>query len=66
MDDAKHLLTHVSGLPDQLAENSECEASTRLFRSLLNTRSHTAAIRAGLEVPISSMAILLAARVADG
>ena len=62
----QHLLTHVSGLPDQLPENNELR---RKHASLVEFAEH--AIRAPLEfVPgskyqYSSMAILLASRVAE-
>jgi len=62
----QHLLTHVSGLPDQLAENKELRSK---HASLSEFVAH--AIRTPLHfVPgsryqYSSMAILLAARVAE-
>src|SRR2546425_6307785 len=62
----QHLLTHVSGLPDQLPENNQLRSS---HAPLLEFAEH--AIRAPLQfVPgskyqYSSMAILLAARVAE-
>ncbi len=62
----QHLLTHVSGLPDQLPENDELRSK---HASLLEFADH--AIRTPLQfVPgskyqYSSMAILLAARVAE-
>src|ERR1700688_1286196 len=62
----QHLLTHVSGLPGQLPENDELR---RKHASLAEFAEHT--IRTPLEfVPgakyqYSSMAILLATRVAE-
>ena len=62
----QHLLTHVSGLPDQLPENDELR---RKHAALAEFAEH--AIRTPLQfVPgskyqYSSMAILLAARVAE-
>lgn len=62
----RHLLTHVSGLPDQLAENAELRSK---HATLAEFAEH--AIRTPLEfVPgskyqYSSMGILLAARVAE-
>jgi CubicO group peptidase (beta-lactamase class C family) len=62
----QHLLTHVSGLPDQLAENVELRSK---HATLLEFADH--AIRTPLQfIPgskyqYSSMAILLAARVAE-
>ena len=62
----QHLLTHVSGLPDQLAENNELRGR---HATLSEFAEH--AIRTPLQfVPgskyqYSSMAILLAARVAE-
>ena len=62
----QHLLTHVSGLPDQLAENNELRSKHAPLSEFVEH-----AIRAPLEfVPgskyqYSSMAILLAARVAE-
>ena len=62
----QHLLTHVSGLPDQLAENNELRSK---HATLLEFVEH--AIRAplhfapGSKYQYSSMGILLAARVAE-
>ena len=38
----QHLLTHVSGLPDQLPENNELRGKHARSQSLPNTRSHAA------------------------
>src|SRR5262249_53001846 len=62
----RHLLTHVSGLPDQLAENSELR---RRHAPLVEFAEH--AIRAplgftpGARYQYSSMGILLAARIGE-
>ncbi len=62
----QHLLTHVSGLPDQLSENDELR---RKHASLTEFAEH--AVRAplqfapGSQYQYSSMAILLATRVAE-
>src|SRR6185436_14216195 len=62
----QHLLTHVSGLPDQLVENNELR---RKHASLAEFAEH--AIRTplhfapGSKYEYSSMAILLATRVAE-
>jgi len=62
----QHLLTHVSGLPDQLPENNELR---RKHASLAEFAEH--ALRAplqfapGSKYQYSSMAILLATRVAE-
>lgn len=62
----QHLLTHVSGLPDQLAENDHlrskhatlAEFAERVFRTPLR-------FVPGSQYEYSSMAMLLAARVAE-
>ena len=62
----QHLLTHVSGLPDQLPENNELRSK---HASLAEFADH--AVRAplhfspGTKYEYSSMAILLAARAAE-
>jgi len=62
----RHLLTHVSGLPDQLANNNELRKQHAPLTQLVKQ-----AIRTGLEfVPgsryqYSSMGILLATRIAE-
>jgi CubicO group peptidase (beta-lactamase class C family) len=62
----RHLLTHVSGLPDQLVENAELRSK---HATLLEFAEH--AIRTplqfipGTKYQYSSIAILLAARVAE-
>ena len=62
----RHLLTHVSGLPDQLANNNELrkkhapltEFADQAFRTRLD-------FAPGARYQYSSMAILLAARIAE-
>ena len=62
----RHLLTHVSGLPDQLGENNELRRS---HASLVEFAEH--AVRAplafapGSKYQYSSMGILLATRIAE-
>jgi CubicO group peptidase (beta-lactamase class C family) len=62
----QHLLTHVSGLPDQLPENNELR---RKHASLLEFAEHAMRVPLqfvpGTKYQYSSMAVLLAARVAE-
>jgi CubicO group peptidase (beta-lactamase class C family) len=62
----RHLLTHVSGLPDQLANNNELRKQhaplTEFARQAMRTRL---AFAPGGRYQYSSMGILLAARIAE-
>lgn len=62
----QHLLTHVSGLPDQLPENNALRSKhaplTEFAEYAMRTPLHFAP---GTQYEYSSMAILLAARVAE-
>ena len=62
----RHLLTHVSGLPDQLANNNELRKQhaplTEFAEQAIRTRLNFAP---GIRYQYSSMGILLAARVAE-
>jgi CubicO group peptidase (beta-lactamase class C family) len=62
----RHLLTHVSGLPDQLANNNELRKQhaplTEFARETMRTRLDFAP---GSRYQYSSMGILLAARIAE-
>jgi CubicO group peptidase (beta-lactamase class C family) len=62
----RHLLTHVSGLPDQLANNSELRKQhaplTEFAKHTMRTRLEFAA---GARYQYSSMGILLATRIAE-
>jgi CubicO group peptidase (beta-lactamase class C family) len=62
----QHLLTHVSGLPDQLPENNELRRKhaplTEFAEHAMRTPLHFAP---GSKYSYSSMAILLASRVAE-
>ncbi len=62
----RHLLTHVSGLPDQLAKNNELRQQhaplTEFAEQALRTRLDFAP---GARYQYSSMGILLAARIAE-
>jgi CubicO group peptidase (beta-lactamase class C family) len=62
----QHLLTHVSGLPDQLAENNELRSKhaslSEFVEHAIRTPLHFVP---GSRYQYSSMAILLAARVAE-
>jgi CubicO group peptidase (beta-lactamase class C family) len=62
----QHLLTHVSGLPDQLAENNELR---KRHAPLTEFAEHTMRTRLdfapGSRYQYSSMGILLAARIAE-
>jgi CubicO group peptidase (beta-lactamase class C family) len=62
----RHLLTHVSGLPDQLANNAELRRQhaplTEFVRETLRTRLDFAP---GTRYQYSSMGILLATRIAE-
>src|SRR5207244_3384316 len=62
----RHLLTHVSGLPDQLANNNELRKQhaplTEFAEQALRTRLDFAP---GARYQYSSMGILLAARIAE-
>ena len=62
----RHLLTHVSGLPDQLARNNELRKQhaplTEFVEQTLRTPLQFAA---GAKYHYSSMGILLAARIAE-
>jgi CubicO group peptidase (beta-lactamase class C family) len=62
----RHLLTHVSGLPDQLADNNELRKQhaplTEFAEQAMRTRLDFAP---GTRYQYSSMGILLAARIAE-
>lgn len=62
----RHLLTHVSGLPDQLANNNELRKQhaplTKFAEEAIRTRLDFAP---GTKYQYSSMGILLAARIAE-
>ena len=62
----QHLLTHVSGLPDQLPENNELRSKhaplSEFVEHAMRTQLHFVP---GSKYQYSSMAILLAARVAE-
>lgn len=62
----RHLLTHVSGLPDQLANNNEVRKQhaplTEFAKQAMRTRLEFAP---GAKYQYSSMGILLAARIAE-
>jgi CubicO group peptidase (beta-lactamase class C family) len=62
----RHLLTHTSGLPDQLANNSELRKGhaplTEFAKEAVGTRPEFVA---GTRYQYSSMGILLAARIAE-
>jgi CubicO group peptidase (beta-lactamase class C family) len=62
----RHLLTHVSGLPDQLADNNELRKQhaplTEFAKQAMRTRLDFAP---GARYQYSSMGILLAARIAE-
>jgi CubicO group peptidase (beta-lactamase class C family) len=62
----RHLLTHVSGLPDQLANNNELRKKhaplTEFAQQTIRTRLDFAP---GAKYQYSSMGILLAARIAE-
>ncbi|HJZ92122.1 MAG TPA: serine hydrolase domain-containing protein [Gemmataceae bacterium] len=62
----RHLLTHTSGLPDQLADNNELRKQhaplTEFAKEAIRTRPDFAA---GARYQYSSMGILLAARIAE-
>jgi CubicO group peptidase (beta-lactamase class C family) len=62
----RHLLTHVSGLPDQLANNNELRKQhaplTEFAAQAIRTRLHFAP---GARYQYSSMGILLVARIAE-
>src|SRR5947209_7633787 len=62
----RHLLTHVSGLPDQLAKNNELRKQhaplTEFAEQAMRTRLDFAP---GARYQYSSMGILLAARIAE-
>jgi CubicO group peptidase (beta-lactamase class C family) len=62
----RHLLTHVSGLPDQLANNNELRQRhaplAEFARETMRTRL---AFASGSRYQYSSMGILLAARIAE-
>jgi CubicO group peptidase (beta-lactamase class C family) len=62
----QHLLTHVSGLPDQLAENNELRSKHAPLAEFAEHAIRTPLQFApGSKYQYSSMAILLAARVAE-
>jgi CubicO group peptidase (beta-lactamase class C family) len=62
----RHLLTHVSGLPDQLAENDQLRSKHAPFYEFVEHAVRTPLQFApGSKYQYSSMAILLAARVAE-
>ncbi|HWG42475.1 MAG TPA: serine hydrolase domain-containing protein [Gemmataceae bacterium] len=62
----RHLLTHVSGLPDQVANNNELRKKhaplTEFVKEVMRTRLDFAP---GARYQYSSMGILLAARIAE-
>ena len=62
----QHLLTHVSGLPDQLTENSELRSKHAPLSEFVEHAIRTPLqFVPGSKFQYSSMAILLAARVAE-
>jgi CubicO group peptidase (beta-lactamase class C family) len=62
----QHLLTHVSGLPDQLSENNELRSRHATLAEFVEHAIRTPLEFApGAKYQYSSMAILLAARVAE-
>ncbi|HXJ61050.1 MAG TPA: serine hydrolase domain-containing protein [Verrucomicrobiae bacterium] len=62
----QHLLTHVSGLPDQLAENNELRSKHAPLSEFVEHAIRTPLqFVPGSKYQYSSMAILLAARVAE-
>jgi len=62
----QHLLTHVSGLPDQLPENDELRSKHATLAEFVEHAMHTPLqFMPGSKYQYSSMAILLAARVAE-
>jgi CubicO group peptidase (beta-lactamase class C family) len=62
----QHLLTHVSGLPDQLAENNELRSKHATLSEFVEHATRTPLqFVPGSKYQYSSMAILLAARVAE-
>jgi CubicO group peptidase (beta-lactamase class C family) len=62
----RHLLTHVSGLPDQLTENNELRSKHAPLSEFVERTIRTPLQFApGSKYQYSSMAILLAARVAE-
>jgi CubicO group peptidase (beta-lactamase class C family) len=62
----RHLLTHVSGLPDQLAENNELRSKHAPLSEFVEHAIRTPLqFVPGSKYHYSSMAILLAARVAE-
>lgn len=62
----QHLLTHVSGLPDQLANNNELRASHASLELFAEHAQRTPLHFApGSKYEYSSMGILLAARIAE-
>jgi CubicO group peptidase (beta-lactamase class C family) len=62
----KHLMTHVSGLPDQLPENNELRKKHATLAEFADHAIRTPLTFApGSQYQYSSMAILLAARVAE-
>ena len=62
----RHLLTHVSGLPDQLAENNELRSRHAPLSEFVEHAIRTPLqFVPGSKYQYSSMAILLAARVAE-
>ncbi len=61
-----HLLTHVSGLPDQLVKNNELRKSHAPLTSFVDETLRTPlSFAPGTNYQYSSMAILLAARIAE-
>jgi CubicO group peptidase (beta-lactamase class C family) len=62
----QHLLTHVSGLPDQLPENAELRSSHATLEEFVDHAIRTPPqFSPGSRYQYSSMAILLAARIAE-
>jgi CubicO group peptidase (beta-lactamase class C family) len=62
----QHLLTHLSGLPDQLAENSELRSQHATLSEFVEHAIRTPLqFTPGSKYQYSSMGILLAARVAE-
>jgi CubicO group peptidase (beta-lactamase class C family) len=62
----RHLLTHTSGLPDQLAENDELRKSHAPLSEFARQAMHTPlGFAPGTRYQYSSMGILLAAQIAE-
>jgi CubicO group peptidase (beta-lactamase class C family) len=62
----RHLLTHVSGLPDQLADNQELRRRHAPLAEFVERATHAPlAFAPGTRYQYSSMGILLAARIGE-